>query len=350
MKTDRNRWLFISGRNFGDALLVRCLVNAVLRSKPRAEIHVLGRPQHRYILLDGVDGAVFHAAQFPMGTTKGFSLVEARELWGTMSRLRRLRFDICVNNSGDIRESLLGKLSGASENFGPIWEPGHPYRRLIRAAGVRYLLDDTVSVPSSCPNVYDAHLKMARSLGEADLCLDDLVSGFGRTLKRRAEHVGLHPSATQECRLWPRDKWIELAERLLALGLEVSVFGSEGERAQLRTEFGHLVERERFSICVGGLESFLRALSGIGVMVALDSFAMHAAFFGGCRVVVINGANDSRIWAPPGSVVLENGGSCPRYPCYNSPSCGDGLVGLYSCIRAIPVERVLEKVVAASAI
>ncbi|MBL9138410.1 MAG: glycosyltransferase family 9 protein [Verrucomicrobiales bacterium] len=328
------RWLFLAARNFGDALISAGLVARVAASFPKDRIEVWTRPQFVDLFRETGGAAEFHVSQFPVGTRKNFGLVEAVRLVVTIGRLRRRRFDVVVNDVGDFRECALVRTLGARRQAAPIWPRRHPALKVFRRWGTHRLVNWPLEVPADVVNIYDVREFVARSLG----CPEQTESRVPR--RPKFGRVGLHPFATKDCRQWPWDSWRNLARQLASTGQTVVAFGSVQERAVLEREF----DGEPVTISSGSLVEFLRALDGLDVLVALDSFGIHAASARRTPAVHINGASNHLLWRPPEVRGLVNGGQCPHHPCYCRPKCPAPGIERYACIHGISWQSVLAEV------
>jgi heptosyltransferase-3 len=157
--------------------------------------------------------------------------------------------------------------------------------------------------------------------------------------------IGVHPFASQDCRKWPAASWIDLVTQLLDAGLEVTAFGSGIDRPALDEMFGIFGNRVR--IVTTGIPDFARELAGLDLLVGLDSFSVHMAENVGTPSVMLNGANNPVLYAPPHAKVMSSSGGCAAWPCYNKPTCIGGPAE-YVCIRSIAVQRVRDAVLATS--
>ncbi len=338
------RWLFIVARNFGDALINRRLIEAVAASFPGDQIDVLTRPSFQDFFRGRLGVGAVHTASFPMGTVKEFGVGPAWHLWRSSLRFRRMKYHFAVNTTGDLREAFLGWLIGARENAGPVWPASHPAGRLFRPRGAELFMQRPLRIPETAVNIYAAHDEMAKQLG----CPAEIVEHLARVRPARPSfdknRIGLHPFTTLECKFWSWAAWIELCEQLLAEGWRVRIFCSLKEMPVVTSHLSAIVSRSGVELVAGNLDNFFLHLREVAVVVGLDSFAMHAAYALGVPAVLVNGANDPRVWAPPGVRVLSNEGHCARHPCHAHPTCGDGVVLPYICIRGISPRSVLDEV------
>jgi heptosyltransferase-3 len=338
------RWLFITARNFGDALLARRLIDAVAASFPEDQIEVLTRPQFQEFFTGRPGVCAVHTAMFPMGTVKEFGAGAALRLLCLCLRLRQRHYDWAVNTTGDLRETFLAWLVGPRLNAAPVWAVSHPLCSVFRSRGANFFINRVLPIPGTMLSIYAAHDEMARQMG----CSTSVIKRLSEARPERGDFqqnlIGLHPFATQEFKLWNWSSWIVLMEQLLAGGLRVRVFCSPQELSKLKSNLGAVASNPCVEFVAGNLEEFFMGLREVSVVVGLDSFVMHAAYALGVPAVLVNGPNDYRVWGPPGVPVISNEGNCPRHPCSCKPTCGDGIVPLYICIRAISPSHVFAEI------
>ncbi|MSU35328.1 MAG: lipopolysaccharide heptosyltransferase family protein [Pedosphaera sp.] len=339
------RWLFIAARNFGDALITSTLVRAIIESFPQDRVEILSRPQFHPIFnrLPGI--ADFHVAAFPMGSVKEFHAPEALALGNCIRKLRRARFDCCVNDTGDVREAWLGRMIGPKFNVGPQWHPDNPHLNLIQGWWTKPVVNHPIFIPADVLNVYKVRALMASQLG----CLPDIVNGMLEQVPRARSQdgprvLGIQPYATQDCRLWPWEFWCALASQASRHGVQVRIFCAPPERDVTEKRLAPVLRVPGVELRAEPLEGFFRQLTQLTALVALDSFGIHAARSMGVPAVMINGANDPRLWQPPGTRMLSNGGNCPKFPCYCQPVCGGPDLPENACIREITPAQVWNEI------
>lgn len=335
------RVLLLECRNFGDSVVGTGLVESLGRTKPAPELHVLTRPRFKSIFSCSPYVAAVHEAEFPMGSDKTFGMHELAQLAQTVLRLRGLQFDLVVNLMGDVRETALSWLIAPGRGCGPVWTRNHLRRRLVRAAPSG-LVARPVQIATGELNMYACAATVARALGATASAAQRLYDSSGAPILHRQQQgaVGFHVSASQACREWPIESWRRLTTAVLALGVDVKIFGAPAEAQRLRSVFDS-APAERVTLHTGSLEVFFRELAGLRAFVGLDSFAIHAAYAVGVPSVMLNGANLAELIAPPGTEVVVGGAGLDCYPCFNRPTCLRSAVP-YRCIRGIPVDTVVQ--------
>ncbi len=338
MLEDARRILYLQARNLGDSVMGTGLVEAIGRTWPNIAITVLTRPQFADTYRSNPYVASMQFASFPMGTTKYFGVRPALELAVQVARQHASRFDAVVHFSGDFRENFLGWLISPRGNIGVTWPEGHLFRSQVRV-GLQFLL--AKRVPVAEVNLYAALASFAKGLGAVAPALPRLYDRSGRMLEHRSggDTIGLHPGASQESKLWPRECWRALLDFLVASGFKVALFGAPSERGQLEAiaPAGDL----RVRIVTHPLPDFYEAVASLRALVCLDSFSVHAAKAMGTPAVMINGANIAAVFAPPGVALIDGGARLPCAPCMNKPTCKES-ASAYACIRSITVNEVIE--------
>jgi len=341
-RNSKRRVLYIQARNLGDAVVGTGLIEALGRSDPDLGISVLTRPEFREIYENSpLVSEVFYAS-FPMGTAKNFNFSAGLKLARTVVALRRRRFDQVVHVSGDFRENLLGWMMSPSTNTGVAWENGHPQAKMVRR-GCEAYVPNLIRVPADEHSAYSAVQRVASALKAAAPARSRLYDASGDPYVHRpgSDRLGLQPTASQECKLWPPERWRELISIIRAKGLRVAVFGAPADRGYLEACLPG-VDDPGVEIIIGPLASFFSRLQDVRVLVGLDSFGIHAAHAIGTPTVMLYGANISTVWTPPGTLVVSNSAPPSCYPCMNRPTCTREEQP-YSCIREIPVAAVAEK-------
>jgi heptosyltransferase III len=342
--TDRRlekRVLFIQARNLGDAVIGTSMIEALGRSDEDWRISVLTRPQFREIYANNPLVSDMHYASFPMGTVKNFGVAAGLNLLRTVASLRGRHFDRVVHVCGDFRENLLGWTISRLGNTGVSWADEHPQVRLVRRGFENYV-PHLVHISASEPNIYSVMQRVATALQATAPARARLYDAAGKPYIHRSgsDRIGVQPTASQECKLWPIERWQQLISVIRASGLKVAVFGAPTDRPYLEACLPSNAD-SGVEIVTGPLQSFFRSLESLRVLVGLDSFGVHAANAIGTPTIMINGANIPTVWTPPGTPVVSNTNPPACYPCMNRPTCTAD-ENPYSCIREIPLAAVTD--------
>ena len=323
--------LFIEARNFGDAIIKDAIISQYGSAYPDKQIDVWTKWQFASIFARNKRIHKLYLAGFPIAGMKSWNVIGLiKKIWA----LRRERYDLAVDTVGDFRERFLLWLIRPERLVSIEREEGNPFNRLIRR-GLSFLIEP-VNVAREMVNVYDQsaylleYLGVRREIG----ALDD------QQVQKGNKVIGIHPFASQVCKMWSWEKWNELYAGLLARGYGVWFFCSPKERQTLEK---YIKIHGDTRIVAGSLQEFLKELQQVDLLVCLDSFAVHASCSLGVRSIMLNGANDFRIWQTPLTQVVMGSTDCEHWPCYNKPKCED-----YRCIHSIEPETLLKHIMNAN--
>ncbi|HVT35172.1 MAG TPA: glycosyltransferase family 9 protein [Nevskiaceae bacterium] len=324
----------IVARNLGDAVIHSMFFAELVRRGYAQRYLVWARPQAAF-LFAGIGDCELVTSPFPAGTNMQMGGLGSFRFLRAAAMVRGKRPSVTIDLIGDFRERWFASLAGSRRHRHIGWAEDHPFHRLIR--NPFGTTEPVYRVPATELNVYSAYARMLDRLAPGPQPASLAVQR--RAAPTQAPHIGLHPFASQRCREWPLERWRELGAALTQRGCRATIFGAPPDAGRLH----QLVSGLPVNVHTGSTAQFAAAVAQLDGMVALDSFALHLAARQGVPAVMINGANDHRIWQPPSALVLAESGGCPVYPCYNKPSCVGG-PGEYACIRAIGVGQVLTAV------
>jgi len=120
-----------------------------------------------------------------------------------------------------------------------------------------------------------------------------------RNISPEAPIIGIHPSASDEKKLWSADNWAGLADALVQrLGAQIIFFGSGDDERRLQAIQGKMA-----AVFVGAneltLSQFIAAAQRCHLLICLDSMAQHIAFLWKIPAVVLYFQENYKRWAPP---------------------------------------------------
>lgn len=332
--------LIISARNFGDAIISTSLVSSLGSSFSDFKIDILTRQDFKGIYEHNPYVNKIYYANFPMGTNKNFNFNEVFKLLKTIYILSGNKYDFILNNIGDIRENLIGKLIMPKLNISIKFDNSHPFKNLIRLNNCLFV-DKCINIPAKVKNIYEiqgfilSNLRCTKIL-QPEIYIKDKIEAS-------SEVIGIHPTASQECKLWDFGKWEKLIN-ILRNKYKVWIFGSNNENKLLTMVFGKYLDGESVFIKTTPLSEFFMNLSQCTLLIGLDSFSIHAANALGVKSIMISGPNDWEIWKPKNCSVISKGSAvCKFYPCFNKPVCLK-TSDEYICMKSIEVDEVLSLV------
>lgn len=290
----------------GDVLLSTPVLDALKRTFPDASLAVLIKKRSRDVLRHNphVDEVIeYDAPERYHSPLWQFSLTRS---------LRRRRFDLAVDLTGDLRTSWLlfatepGFRVGFNHaGFGSLLDRRVPYRS--EGHGVDHLLSAVAAVGATTdepePRLYLTDGERA----EAAVTLRDAG------LPEGTPFVGLAPGANWEFRRWSPERFGALAAMARErLGLASVVTGSPDDVEIADAVVAH---SDGSALSLAG-RSDIRKLAAVAsaarAFVANDSGPMHVASAAGTPVVGLFGPNTPEVYAPrgaPSRVVWH------RYPC-----------------------------------
>jgi len=339
------KYLFLQCRNLGDAIISTGLINSLGKSFPETSIHIFTKYSFRAIFENNPYIERVSYANFPMGAPKGLGVKSCLSLLKRICELRKTSYSVCLNREGDFRENLIGRLVNPDKNISVLWCGNHVYNNMIRK-GLLSLVDQAINIPEEVVNVYSANDYVARQLGCTQIVPPKIFLNKELTQKTCLDDeniIAVHPGASNKCRLWSVNKWTKLIRVLISQGFNVWIFCAPSEKMMLQRAFCEFMDKKSVVLKATDLDEFFVNLSFARLLIGLDSFSVHAAYALNVPVIVLNGANDYRLFRPPKANVIVKQDVCRYYPCYNKPKCLCSKFE-YICINSIEVDDVLAAV------
>jgi len=335
MKTKKKIVCVISLRNLGDIVIQSRFISVLAKSVEDTEWIIWTRNEGVFYF-EGIPNSTIFTSTFLF--KKDISLSKIYLLLKTILRLRKYHFSFVIDFIGDFRERLLVKLLRTEKHLFPFWGAQHVFLNTIR---------NPFGVPIGGAYIDPVNINIYKSY---QIFIDYIVNAMGGKKKldisynykklNKQVRIGLHPFASQQCKLWSYSNWLELAQYLLENEYEIVVFGAESENVLLNEIFCPI--KDKIIICTKKINLLDSYLMNIDLMICLDSFSVHLASLKGIRSIMINGSNNKDLFAPPNSLVLANSGNCVNYPCYNKPKCL-GALHEFACINSISVSDVVKE-------
>jgi ADP-heptose:LPS heptosyltransferase len=287
---DPHNILVIDFGQLGDVVLSLPALRGVRERFPQARITVaVGRPGGEVIRLSGYANAVLDVDRVSL--RDGNKLVSVARILKLVSQVRKAKFDFVIDLHSLSETNLLGFLSGA------------PHRLYAHRPGrsLEYLSNFKPRPPrlEKDAHVVDRYLDVLKPLGirnqrrapylrtspAADFAVEALLKKQGA--QTGSLLVGLFPGAGHECRLWPLERFAELADFLIRNDrVRVIVFAGPEERAmipQMRAVFpANTIFFDRLTI-----QQLASAQARLTLFVSNDTGPMHIAAAVGTSVLVV---------------------------------------------------------------
>lgn len=275
------RFLVLRGGAIGDFIATLPALQALRERWPLAEIEIWGYPHVATLAIAG--GLAQSVVSLDRAEMARFFVPEPRFTDAQVEAVRS--FDVVVNYLhdpvGQVRSNLL--LAGARQvlSGSPIVKRGH---------ATSFLLEPLQSLA-----IYDEGLVPVLDLsGEAHSAGRSLL----RALGMNGRPTVLHPGSGGKAKIWPTQRFAEIARRLVASGRETAAVFGEAD-LEVEHEFVRLAP-EVPALKGMALVDLAGALSECGAYVGNDSGITHLAAALGLSVVALFGPSDAEKWGPRG--------------------------------------------------
>jgi lipopolysaccharide heptosyltransferase II len=342
-----HKTLIIRFSSVGDIVLSSLLVRVLRKSFPHAQIDYLVRSRYAELLRNNPH--LSNIVEFPEGGT-------FRDLHRLRGRIRTERYDLVI----DIHDSLRSRFLC----FGLRTVVRINKRKLARFALIRFKRD-LYDRFGGAPGVAQRYVETVERFGVADdgegteLHLPPGAPEKAAAVIREAGVtetglvVGISPSARHNTKIWPRERYAEMALALIRTQrARILLFGSAEDAACCR-EIRDLVltaNPRAITVDLAGrlsLTETAAAMDACAVVVANDSGLMHIAAARKKRIVAIFGPTVRQFgfFPPPEtSIVVERPG-LPCRPCTHIglASCPEGHFKCMNEIAAATVVAAVER-------
>ena len=321
--------LLIKLRYLGDVVLCTPLLPLVRKRFPEAKITFLVNPGASEVL----DGNPYLDEVWE---------VPRQSWWQQLRFIQQVRgrdFDVVIDLTDGDRSAFLAWASGAPVRLG--------YNREQRWRGKLY----SQVLPSAYATMHmvDYHqqalvaLGIHESVGEPEVFVRSEVSQPGKDLLSQILSNGerivlLHSTARYDNKVWPLERFAEVADRLSEQGMRVVLIGSTQD-IQMGQQIQNLTTHKPENLMGKTSLSQLTALMKRSqLLIGNDGGPMHMAAAVGCLVLGLFGPTDPAVWGPRASTakVIYKGLNCEE--CFHA-GC---IRGEESCMRQITVEEVCQ--------
>lgn len=158
--------------------------------------------------------------------------------------------------------------------------------------------------------------------------------------------VGIAPFARHAEKAWPPERMREVVGALSARGdVEVHLFGGGRAEAAVLADWEKAFERVRSHASGTGLAEQLAQMSGLDLMVSMDSANMHMASLFGVPVVSVWGGTHPYAgflgWGQSMDDAVQMDLDCRPCSVFGNRPCWKGT---RECLSSIPPEQVLERI------
>jgi heptosyltransferase-1 len=280
------------------------------------------------------------------GWRKQGAATAVRGSWAVGRQLREEKYDVVLDLQGNSKSGLFTWLSGARKRFG---FDSSQTREWLNTLTTNY----KVSIPPECHHISSRYLRIARDAfpGETDVSLcgplpvqEEAAQAISAMLEERGltpgEFIVAHYGTTWETKLWPLDRWLELARNLVV----------EKDR-QLVLTWGNNVEKvaaeQIAEVCQGRaviwprgtLQELVALLAEARLVIGADTGPIHIAAAAGTPTVSIFRVTDSLRNGPSGDKHIRIQAPMDCSPCLRKSCDLDR-----ECGRSVTVDSVMNAV------
>jgi ADP-heptose:LPS heptosyltransferase len=241
--------------------------------------------------------------------------------WVTLiSEIRRERFDVVIDVFSGPRSAILSYLSGASERYGED----------VRNRGRGFLYNHPIKICRDGRHLIEQKFDLVKALlgekvlqvGKLELFLAEKERQQGRHLLGETRHgqirrIGLIPNAGSIWRVWPAERFAELADCLIqTFGVEVILLGGGNDVEVCSKICGLMKENPRDLSGKTTLRELMAVLGELDLVISNVTGPMHLAIgLSQPKVIGLYGAADTVQYAPWGTygTMLTKGSTQDAY-------------------------------------
>jgi len=317
--TSSTRILVIGIRAIGDVVLISPLLPLLKKTYPSGYLSVLVDGPCAAILEN--NPSVDRVITINRLESKGDSIWNRVKSWvNLVTELRNERFDIVIDVFSGPRSAILSYLSGASKRY------GEDARR--RGRGLLY--NHPIKICRDGRHLIEQKLDLVKALlgekglqvGKLELFLTEKEREQGQQLLGEMRHgqigrIGLIPNAGSIWRVWPAERFAELADCLIQkFGVEVILLGGRNDIEVCSKICGLMKEKPRDLSGKTTLRELMVVLVESDLVISNVTGPMHIAVgLSQPKVIGLYGAADIVQYAPlgPNGTMLTKGSTQDAY-------------------------------------
>lgn len=344
---DLRRALVIKLRHHGDVLLTSPVISVLRNHAPRLEIDALVYADTAAML--DLHPALAELHTIDRGWKRSGALIQAREEWALLQRLRRRGYDLIIHLTEHPRGAWLVRLLSPRFSVAPriggagrFWRKSFTHYFARPSNARRHTVErnlDALRRIGVYPGANERALVLVPGAA-AEARVDALLAQHGLAPK---SFLHLHPTSRWLFKCWPQDRNAELIRTLLARGERLVVTAAPDARE--KEMVARILSQAPGAVDLAGQLSLkeMAALSARArLFVGVDSAPMHIAAAMATPVVALFGPSGELEWGPwqvPHRLVVSDAHPCR--PC-GIDGCGGGK--LSECLATLEVERVLHAI------
>ena len=328
-------------RFIGDIILTTPLLAALKKQFPKSEIDYLAEPPYIDLLQNHPLISNLYSFNKTFYANSSF-LKSFQSQWDLIQRLRNRKYDLAIDLFGIPRSALLIKLTKASVRVGGCFRyRSHLYTHCFKtnqdwktAIDFHNLALKRIGISKNLepPKIYLSKLELDWA--------QKYLSQKGLDLTKPI--VGIHPGATWPAKIWPKERFVQLANKINR-ELKYSVFFTFGPN---ENEISKAIQGKIDSKVLVGEVLPLRKLAAVlaccSVYISNDCGPLHLAPAVGTPTIGIFGPSVPEIWFP---YKKENGHRLMIKDIDCRPCHKDECPIEHQCMDWISVEQVFENLI-----
>ncbi len=268
-----SRILVIRGGALGDFILTLPAIRLLRGAFPAAHLEILGY-QH---------------------------IISLAEMSGYADATRSIEYAALArffSRGTDLAPELIEYFGSFQQVVSYLFDPDQIFADNLRRAGVRNLIAGSPKITG------DEHAarQLARPLAQLALYLEDPAAHLSppKNSARARPAIALHPGSGSESKNWPIERWVEVAEWLLARepAQQLLLIGGEADAARV-AQLQSVVPNDRMRQAQNlPLPELAGLLQDCTLFLGHDSGISHLAAALGVPALLLFGPTDPAIWAP----------------------------------------------------
>ena len=315
----QKRIFVLAIRAIGDVVLITPVPRLLKQKFPTAYLAALADGPSAQVLQN--NSYIDRLFTIDHSSSHQLSWMQQFNEWVTLiSEIRRERFDIVIDLFSGPRSAMLSYLSGASERYGEDF----------RSRGRGFLYNHPIEISRDGRHLIEQKLDLVKALlgekglqvGKLELFLSEKERQQGRHLLGETAHgqmrrIGLIPNAGSIWRVWPAERFAELADWLIQkFGVEVILLGG-GNDVEVCSKICSLMKgKPRDLSGKTTLRELMAVLGELDLVISNVTGPMHLAVgLSQPKVIGLYGAADTTQYAPWGTygTMLTKGSTQDAY-------------------------------------
>ena len=332
MRFQGNKRILIAKMRYtGDVLLITPFIKAMRKAFPGSHIGVLVNKGTEEVLFNNPDIDEIITFDRSMGL-----LAQMGFIW----KLKKKKYRSVIDLTSSDRSAWIARLIGAWSRIGLMSDNKFRSKYLYNI-----LIERPISVHMVNINLDVAKMlscKRLRTEPILNLTDEEIASGAKIVSTVKKPYAVIHPGARRWYKSWPMQHFAELADRTVALGVEVVIAGGP-EDVDNAAKIASLMKESAVNIAgKTTLRELAAVIKGALLLVGNDSAPMHISNVLGTRTIALFGPTDWRVWRPLGEEHFVFAKDVDCSPCGHSKECTKNDEDW--CMRMITVDEVMEAV------